>query len=107
MLSWSAITNWDFNFEASMLVPLSRQVCFLFGAMAVLESIFLKYYSEFILKYVPSINDKFMVCFLSTLNLIFGFLMGFTLLLAGSPNEGPRLQGYFSELRPKASFSPG
>ena len=107
MLTWAAITKWDFSYNISMLVPLSRQVCICFGGMVVTESVLLRYYTEFVLKHIASLNDNFMVYFLSLLNLLFGFILGSTLLYAGSPNESARLQGYFSELRHQECFSPG
>ena len=107
MLTWAAITKWDFSYNISMLVPLSRQVCIYFGGMVVTESVLLRYYSEFVLKHIASLKDDFTVYFMSFLNLMFGLLLGFTLLYAGCPNESPRLQGYFSELRDQECFSPG
>ena len=107
MLSWSAITNMDFSYNLSLLVPFSRQFCIGFGVLSTIESISFKYYTEFILKHVPSIDDQFVVSFLTLLNFIFGFILGFNLLFAGSPHESIRLQGFLAELRKKSAYCKG
>ena len=107
MLSWSAITNMDFSYNLSLLVPFSRQFCIGFGVLSTIESISFKYYTEFILKHVPSVDDTFVVYFLTFLNFIFGFILGFNLLFAGSPHESIRLQGFLTELRKKSAYCKG
>ena len=107
MLSWSAITNMDFSYNLSLLVPFSRQFCIGFGVLSTIESISFKYYTEFILKHVPSVDDTFVVYFLTLLNFIFGFILGFNLLFAGSPHESIRLQGFLTELRKKSAYHKG
>ena len=107
MLSWSAITNMDFSYNLSLLVPFSRQFCIGFGVLSTIESILIKYYTEFILKHVPSVDDTFVVYFLTLLNFTFGFILGFNLLFAGSPHESIRLQGFLTELRKKSAYCKG
>ena len=107
MLSWSAITNMDFSYNISQLVPFVRQFCIGFGVFSIMESILLKYYFEFYLKHIPSLDDSFIVCFLTLLNLFLGFMLGSCLIFAGSPNETARLQGFLSELRKEPAYSRG
>ena len=107
MLSWSAISNADFSFNLSLLVPFVRQFCIGFGVFSIMESILLKYYYEFYLGHVPSLDDSFVVCFLTMLNAMYGFILGYSLIYAGSPNESSRLQGFLSEFRKEPAYSRG
>ena len=107
MLGWSAITNMDFSYNLSLVVPFSRQFCIGFGVLSTIESISFKYYTEFILKHVPELDDTFVVRFLTLLNCLFGFILGFNLVFAGSPHESIRLQGFLTELRKKSAYCKG
>ena len=68
MLSWSALTNCDFNETFAYIVPFMGKMCADFCAMVVIESAVLRYFTKFIWKRVPPINHEFTVIFLAVLN---------------------------------------
>ena len=68
MLSWSALTKWDFNENLAYIVPFMGKMCADFCAMVVIESAVLRYFTKFIWKRVPPINHEFSVIFLIVLN---------------------------------------
>ena len=106
MLTWSALTTYDFGFWISNLVPFSRHVCMYFLTLSMIESVILRYFTEFVWKSIPPLDHAFTVIFLSCLNLIFGVISGSTVVFVGGGQEAGRLQGLPSFLIPKPKVHP-
>ena len=106
MLTWSALTSWEFGFWISNLVPYSRQISISFIIFSMIESIILRYFTEFVWKQIPPLDHDFTVNFLRCLNLMFGIISGSTLLFVGGGQEAGRLQGIPSFLIPKPIVHP-
>ena len=106
MLTWSALTTWEFGFWISNLVPFSRHISICFGILSMIESIIIRYFTEFVWKQIPPLDHAFTVNFLSCLNLMFGVISGSTVLFVGGGQEAGRLQGLPSFLIPKPKVHP-
>ena len=106
MLVWSALTNMDFGIHISYLVPFSRQVCFLDYLLSTIETIILRYFTEFVWKRIPPLDQNFTVLFLNIVNIMLAVFMATTLLFIGGGQEIFRLQGYPSFLKRKPAIHP-
>ena len=106
MLVWSALTDMDFGIRISYLVPFSRQVCFLVLLLSTIETIILRYFTEFVWKRIPPLDQNFTVLFLNILNIMLAVFMATILLFVGGGQEILRLQGYPSFLERKPAIHP-
>ena len=106
LITWSALTSWDFYLWISYYVPFSRQISVGFIILSSIQSIIIRYFTEFVWKRIPPIDHCFTVVFLSSLNLILGVICGTITFIIGGGQELGRLQGLPSFLTPIPEVHP-
>jgi hypothetical protein len=106
MISWSALTNWDFGNITSYIVPFVRQLSGLHLNLSAIQAIVLRYLTEFVWKRVPPFQNEFMTFFLTINNILFGLLLPIITCNSGSFSEVERLQGKSSYLKERPAFNP-
>ena len=106
LITWSALTSWDFNVWISYYVPFSRYVSIGFIMLSGIQQIIIRYFTEFVWKRIPPIDHCFTVTFLSSLNLILGVICGIIQRIIGGGQELGRLQGLPSSLTPIPAVHP-
>ena len=106
MISWSALTSWDFDDITSYIVPFIRQLSGLHLSLSAIQAIVLRYLTEFVWKRVPPFQNDFMTLFLTINNIFFGSLLPIITCNSGSFSEVERLQGKSSYLKERPTFNP-
>ena len=74
--------------------------------LSTIQSIIIRYFTEFVWKRIPPIDHCFTVIFLSSFNLIIGVICGTIIFIIGGGQELGRLQGLPSLLTPIPAVHP-
>ena len=106
MVSWSALTKWDFSPTASYLVPIWKQISAFFILMTYSQHTILKFWTEFIWKRIPPLDHDFMSFFLTANTLFFCVMFSIMGIFSNAFPELKRLQGEPSYLNPQPNFDP-
>ena len=106
MISWSALTKWDFSPTVSYLVPIWRQISGFFILMTYIQRTLLKIWTEFIWKSIAPLDYEFMSFFLTVNTLFFCVMFSMIGVASGAFPEIERLQGIPTYLKPQPNFDP-
>ena len=106
MISWSALTKWDFSPTVSYLVPIWKQISGFFILMTYIQHTLLKFWTEFIWKRIPPLDHGFMSFFLTVNTLYISVMFSMIGVASGAFPELERLQGVPSYLKPQPNFFP-
>ena len=75
MISWAALSEYDFGPISSYIVPFIRQGMGICTLMVGIESMILRFWTEYIWKRIPPLNTEFTAVFLSINNFVFCLLV--------------------------------
>ena len=106
MLTWSALTAWDFGPTNSYIVPFVRQISIIQILLTMSQSILLRILTEYVWKRIPPMDNVFTSFFLTVNNLLLSVLLPIITCNSGSFSEVERLQGKSTYIRPTPVFNP-
>ena len=106
MLTWSALTAWDFGPTICYIVPFVRQISIIQILLTMSQSILLRILTEFLWKRIPPLDNVFTSFFLTINNLFLSTLLSIITCNSGSFSEVERLQGKSSYLKERPAFNP-
>ena len=106
MLTWSALTAWDFGPTISYIVPFVRQISIIQILLTMSQSILLRILTEYVWKRIPPMDNVFTSFFLTVNNLLLSVLLSIITCNSGSFSEVERLQGKSTYIRPTPVFNP-
>ena len=106
MLTWSAVTTWDFSYNFAYIAIFIRVFLATFAHLILVEYCILKYLIEFLWKRIPPLDQSFTTFCISLVNLSMSFAFAIVEVTGGNLTEFNRLIGENVLQKPVPLFSP-
>ena len=106
MLAWSALTPYDFNETLSFVVPFLRRFTIHYLFWVMIESVILRFCTEFIWKRIPPLQPDFTFSYLVFMNCLLSGMATFLGIHSGHYTTILKLQGQSLGTIPNPVYNP-